>query len=200
MRQNEKKIYSGWELLNISEVSSGTPIRLRINPIPPIFGTLVVFTVLYGCYLGGEVSAFYLQKFTDFLLIPKVLNLPILQDRRLYLTVGYLAFGYIGFAFFLDWVRFIERTCLTAVFLKGDILSLETRGLFGKNIFRWNCKQSGIQIVHKTGLFRKFFGLERIVIVTTDLRSEGNNSEFGLHSPFFFQAQNRNLIRGLFKN
>ncbi|WP_078123816.1 LIC20162 family protein [Leptospira alexanderi] len=200
MRQNEKKIYSGWELLNISEVSSGTPIRLRINPIPPIFGTLVVFTVLYGCYLGGEVSAFYLQKFTDFLLIPKVLSLPILQDRRLYLTVGYLAFGYIGFAFFLDWVRFIERTCLTAVFLKGDILSLETRGLFGKNIFRWNCKQSGIQIVHKTGLFRKFFGLERIVIVTTDLRSEGNSSEFGLHSPFFFQAQNRNLIRGLFKN
>ncbi|AXR69970.1 LIC20162 family protein [Leptospira mayottensis] len=200
MRQNEKRIYSGWELLNATEVSSGTPIRLRINPIPPIFGTLIVFVVLYGCYLGGEVSAFYLQKFTDFLLIPKVLNLPILQDRKLYLTVGYLAFGYIGFAFFLDWVRFIERTCLTAVFLKGDILSLEIRGFFGKNIFRWNCKQSGVQIVHKTGLFRKFFGLERIVIVTTDLRSEGDSSEFGLYSPFFFRAQNRNLIRGLFKN
>ncbi|EMF84357.1 hypothetical protein LEP1GSC188_3230 [Leptospira weilii serovar Topaz str. LT2116] len=89
---------------------------------------------------------------------------------------------------------------MTAVFLKGDILSLETRGLFGKNVFRWNCKQSGIQIVHKTGLFRKFFGLERIVIVAADLRSEGNNSEFGLHSPFFFRAQNRNLIRALFKN
>lgn len=186
MRQNEKRIYSGWELLNATEVSSGTPIRLRINPIPPIFGTLIVFVVLYGCYLGGEVSAFYLQKFTDFLLIPKVLNLPILQDRKLYLTVGYLAFGYIGFAFFLDWVRFIERTCLTAVFLKGDILSLEIRGFFGKNIFRWNCKQSGVQIVHKTGLFRKFFGLERIVIVTTDLRSEGDSSEFDCILRFSF--------------
>ncbi|MBE8400180.1 LIC20162 family protein [Leptospira borgpetersenii] len=200
MRQNEKRIYSGWELLNANEVSSGTPIRLKINPLPAIFGTLTVFAMLYGCYLGGEISAFYLQKFTDFLLIPKVLNLPILQDRGLYSTVGYLVFGYIGFAFFLDWVRFIERTCLTAVFLRGDILSLETRGLFGKNVFRWNCRQSGIQIVYKTGLFRRFFGLERIVIVATDLRSERSNSEFGLYSPFFFRAQNRNLIRGLFKN
>ncbi|AVV52138.1 LIC20162 family protein [Leptospira santarosai] len=196
MRQNEKRIYSGWELLNAHEVSSSTQIRLKINPIPPIFGTLIVFAVLYGCYLGGEVTALYLQKFTEFLLIPKVLNLPILQDRRLYSTVGYLIFGYIGFAFFLDWIRFIERTYWTAVFLKGNILSLETKGIFGKNVFRWDCRQSGVQIVHKTGLLRKFLGLERIVIVTADLKSEGGE----LHSPFFFRAQNGNLIRGLFKN
>lgn len=146
--------------------------------------------------LGRRSRRFVSPKFTEFLLIPKVLNLPILQDRRLYSTVGYLIFGYIGFAFFLDWIRFIERTYWTAVFLKGNILSLETKGIFGKNVFRWDCRQSGVQIVHKTGLLRKFLGLERIVIVTADLKSEGGE----LHSPFFFRAQNGDLIRGLFKN
>ncbi|TGL69649.1 LIC20162 family protein [Leptospira kmetyi] len=199
MKQNEKKIYSGWESLNADEVSSGAPIRLKINPIPPIFTTLIVFAVLYGCFLGGELAASYLRKFVDFLLIPKVLNLPILQDERLYLAVGYLTFGYIGFAFLLDWIRFIRRTCFTAVSLKGDVLFLETKSLLGKNVFQWNRKQSGIQIVHKTGLFRKIFGLERIIVVTPDLRSEGIASEFGIHSPFFFRSQNRNLIQNLFK-
>ncbi|EMJ96635.1 LIC20162 family protein [Leptospira alstonii] len=197
MKQNEKRIYSGWESLNANEVSSGSRIRLKINPIPPIFATLIVFVVLYGCYLGGEFSALYLRKFTDFLLIPKVLNLPILQDQRLYSSIGFLTFGYIGFAFLLDWVRFIGRTCLTALSLRGDILSLETRGLFGKNVLQWNRNQNGIQIVHKTGLFRELLGLERIVIVAPDLKSEG--LAFGIHSPFFFRGQNRNLIRGLFE-
>ncbi|RHX78669.1 LIC20162 family protein [Leptospira yasudae] len=199
MKQTEKKLYGGWESLNADEIASGAAIRLRINPIPPILVTLIVFAVLYGCFLAGELSALYLQKFTDFLLIPKVLNLPILQDKRLYLAVGYLTFGYIGLAFVIDWVRFIGRTCFTFVSLKGETLFLETRGLFGKNVFQWNLKQNGIQLVHKTGFLRRLLGLERILIVTPDLRSEGIASENGLHSPFFFRGPNANLIHGLFQ-
>ncbi|EMM98270.1 hypothetical protein LEP1GSC021_4362 [Leptospira noguchii str. 1993005606] len=195
MKQNEKKIYSGWESLNSNQV--GTPIRLKINLIPPAFITLIVFGVLYGCYLAVEISAFYLQKFTDFLLIPKVLNLPILQDQRLYLAVGALVFGYIGFAFILDWVRFIGRTCFTFLFLRGDFLFLERKFFFDKDVFQWNRKQNGIQVIHKTGLLRGFLGLERIVIFVPDLKSEGKVS--GLYSPFFFPSQNENLIRGLFE-
>lgn len=175
----------------------GTSIRLKINLIPPVFITLIVFGVLYGCYLAVEISAFYLQKFTDFLLIPKVLNLPILQDQRLYLAVGALVFGYIGFAFILDWVRFIGRTCFTFLFLRGDFLFLERKFFFDKNVFQWNRKQNGIQVIHKTGLLRGFLGLERIVIFVPDLKSEGKVS--GLYSPFFFPSQNENLIRGLFE-
>ncbi|WP_061247137.1 LIC20162 family protein [Leptospira noguchii] len=195
MKQNEKKIYSGWESLNSNQV--GTPIRLKINLIPPAFITLIVFGMLYGCYLAMEISAFYLQKFTDFLLIPKVLNLPILQDQRLYLAVGALVFGYIGFAFILDWVRFIGRTCFTFLFLRGDFLFLERKFFFDKDVFQWNRKQNGIQVIHKTGLLRGFLGLERIVIFVPDLKSEGKVS--GLYSPFFFPSQNENLIRGLFE-
>lgn len=185
MKQNEKKIYSGWESLNSNQV--GTSIRLKINLIPPVFITLIVFGVLYGCYLAVEISAFYLQKFTDFLLIPKVLNLPILQDQRLYLAVGALVFGYIGFAFILDWVRFIGRTCFTFLFLRGDFLFLERKFFFDKNVFQWNRKQNGIQVIHKTGLLRGFLGLERIVIFVPDLKSEGKVS--GLYSPFFFRVK-----------
>lgn len=195
MKQNEKKIYSSWESLNSNQ--TGSQIRLKINPIPPIFITLVVFGVLYGCYFAAQLSAFYLQKFTDFLLIPKVLNLPILQDPRLYLAVGVIIFGYIGLGFILDWARFIGRTCFTSLFLKGDLLFLERKFFFDKNVFQWNRKQNGIQVIHKTGLLRGFLGLERIVIFVPDLKSEGKVS--GLYSPFFFPSQNGNLIRGLFE-
>lgn len=134
MRQNEKRIYSGWELLNAHEVSSSTQIRLKINPIPPIFGTLIVFAVLYGCYLGGEVAALYLQKFTEFLLIPKVLNLPILQDRRLYSTVGYLIFGYIGFAFF--WIGFVlSKELIGRQFFSKGIFFLWKRRVFSERMY-----------------------------------------------------------------
>ncbi|WP_426489584.1 LIC20162 family protein [Leptospira interrogans serovar Copenhageni] len=189
MKQNEKKIYSGWESLNSNQVE--TPIRLKINPIPPVFVTLIVFGVLYGCYFAVEISAIYLQKFTDFLLIPKVLNLPILQDQRLYIAAGVIIFGYIGLGFILDWIRFIGRTCFTVLFLKGDFLFLERKFFFDKNVFQWNRKQNGIQVIHKTGLLRGFLGLERIVIVSPDFKT--------LYSPFFFPSQNGNLIRGLFE-
>lgn len=199
MKQNEKRIYSGWDSLNANEASFGVPLYLRINPIPPIFVTILVGGILYGCYLLGGLSASYLQKFTDFLLIPKVLNLPILQNPLLYRSVGYLTFGYIGFAFLLDWIRFINRTCFTKIFLKGDSLSVETRGFFGKDVFQWNRKQGGVQIVHKTGVLRKLLGLERIWIVTPDLRSESVASQAGILSPFFFRGPNRNLISSLFQ-
>ncbi|MBM9576157.1 hypothetical protein JWG45_03230 [Leptospira sp. 201903070] len=199
MKQNEKRIYSGWESLNTNDTSFGVSLDLRINPIPPILTTLLVGAILYGCYLLGGLSALYLQKFTDFLLIPKVLNLPILQNPLLYQSVGYLTFAYIGLAFFLDWVRFINRTCFTRVSLKGDLLSVETRSFFGKDVFQWNRKQSGVQIVHKTGVLRRLLGLERIWIVTPDLRSESVASQSGILSPYFFRGQNRNLISSLFQ-
>ncbi|TGM58699.1 LIC20162 family protein [Leptospira adleri] len=199
MKQNEKRIYSGWDSLNANDVSFGVPVYLKINPIPPILITFLVGGILYGCYLLGGLSASYLQKFTDFLLIPKVLNLPILQNPLLYRSVGYLTFGYIGFAFLLDWVRFINRTCFTKVSLKGDFLSVETRGFFGKDVFQWNRRQNGVQIVHKTGVLRRLLGLERIWIAAPDLRSESIVSQAGILSPFFFRGSNRNFISSLFQ-
>ncbi|RHX89157.1 LIC20162 family protein [Leptospira stimsonii] len=199
MKQTEKRIYSGWDSLNANDASFGVPLYLKINPIPPILITLVVGAILYGCYLLGGLSALYLQKFTDFLLIPKVLNLPILQNPLLYRSVGYLTFGYIGFAFLLDWIRFINRTCFTRVGLKGDLLSVETRSFFGKDVFQWNRKQSGVQIVHKTGVLRRLLGLERIWIVAPDLRSESVASQAGILSPYFFRGPNRNLIASFFQ-
>ncbi|XDD52414.1 hypothetical protein AB3N59_18950 [Leptospira sp. WS92.C1] len=198
MKRLERKIYSGWESLNRNE-TSGAPISLKINPIPPIVMTGIVLIVLYGCYLLGDLSAVYLQKFTDFLLIPKVLNLPILQNPKLYQAVGYLTFGYIGCAFVLDWIRFIGKNCMSKIALKGHFLVLETRGIFGKDVFQWNRKENGIQIVHKTGFFRKLLGLERILILTPDLRSEGISSKNGIVSPFFFRGQNQSLIEHLFQ-
>lgn len=133
MRQNEKRIYSGWELLNANEISSGTPIRLRINPLPAIFGTLIVFAMLYGCYLGGEVSVFLSYKnLRYFLLIPKVLNLPILQDRGLYSTVGYLVFGYIGFVFFSGLGPFYRKDLFDSGFSQRGYSFLGNEGSFRK--------------------------------------------------------------------
>ncbi|MBM9500682.1 hypothetical protein JWG44_10530 [Leptospira sp. 201903071] len=197
MKQNEKRIYSGWDSLNAKDATFGVPVYLKINPIPPILMTILVGGILYVCYLLGGLSALYLQKFTDFLLIPKVLNLPILQNPLLYQSVGYLTFGYIGLAFILDWIRFINRTCLTRVSLKGDLLSVETRGFFGKDVSHWNRKQSGVRIIHKTGVLRRLLGLERIRIVAPDLRSENVTSQSGILSPFFFRGQNRNFVSSL---
>lgn len=168
--------------LGITELKpSGDSDSSQNQSDPSSICTLIVFGVLYGCYFAVEISAIYLQKFTDFLLIPKVLNLPILQDQRLYIAVGVIIFGYIGLGFILDWIRFIGRTCFTVLFLKGDFLFLERKFFFDKNVFQWNRKQNGIQVIHKTGLLRGFLGLERIVIVSPDFKT--------LYSPFFFRVK-----------
>ncbi|MDV6237340.1 hypothetical protein CH379_017035 [Leptospira ellisii] len=193
MKRNQKRIYPGWDSLNGGEVTAASA-RLRINFLPPVLATFVLGGALYVCFLLGGLASEYLRRFVEFLLIPKVLNLPILQNPGLYAAAGYLVFGYIGLAFVFDWIRFIRRSVFTSVHLRGDVLFLKTRSFVGTNVFRWNRTENGVRFVHQTGALRKLLGLERILISVSE--SEGGVGR-GFISPYFFREKNRSLLRGL---
>ncbi|TGK33857.1 hypothetical protein EHQ12_14360 [Leptospira gomenensis] len=193
MKRNRKRIYPGWDSLNGGEADVSSAI-LRINFLPPVVMTFVLGGALYVCYSLGGFASEYLRRFVEFLLIPKVLNLPILQNPLLYSSAGYLVFGYIGLAFVFDWIRFLRGSVFTSVYLRGDVLYLETRSLTGRNILRWKRTESGARFIHQTGVLRKLLGLERIVISLPDMDGvEGR----GFISPYFFRKKNGDLLRGL---
>lgn len=170
-------------------------LLLKKNVIPAILGIFVYAFFLNFLLAFQKPLADLLFKFVDFLQIPKVLKLPLLVNPVLYKYSAMIIVGYVAFAFFLDLYRFLDRNLFNDLQWEGSRLKLTRRGWLGGESIHWEPNQSGLQILHKSGVIRKLLGLEKIVFF---LQAQGAELSVIAESPYFSSRKNGEFLDRLF--
>ncbi|TGK03968.1 hypothetical protein EHO59_10615 [Leptospira semungkisensis] len=201
MQTHSKRKSSAWwdwetSKPSLPKRSSGSS-KLINNYIPPILAILAYFTFIWYLYPIKDLVSVWIFKFVELLQITKVLKLSLLTDKRLYDYTALAIFLYVGFAFFLDLFRFLNKNLFQNLSWDGEALIFSRWGLLGKITVRWNPNQTGLQILHKGGWVRKILGLEKILF---KVNVSGAEESTLAESPFFSSKKNGQFLSSIFKN
>ncbi len=156
-----------------------------VNYIPPIL--MAIFVVFFLNFIHPYFSYIheFLFWFVDILKLAKVLKLKFLTEKKYYEYLAQGIFYYIALSILWDFLRYFFSMVLGEIFVHRKTVYSHKLKWGDIEIKNFPLSQGLYRIVIKTGLWRKWLGMERITIFQGD--------KVVLRSPYLFHINKQGL-------
>ncbi|WCL47635.1 LIMLP_18675 family protein [Leptospira sp. GIMC2001] len=159
--------------------------EIKTNPLPGFFWIGIVLAFLLWLSSQIHYLSGFLEWFVYLLEIPKVLKLPILENKDIYRYPAVLIYLYLSFALLWDISMRLQKSWGRSIYFTSDCLYIKTNEVLGFQLEKITLRNQNIVWKLRRGFVRDKLGL-----VQFQIRIDNTLIE----SPYFFGSKNISII------
>jgi hypothetical protein len=160
--------------------------ELKTNSIPGwIFIFIVLGLLVYAANYIFYISGF-LEYFVNLLEIPKVLKLPILENKNIYRIPAFGFYSYIAFALLWDLVNRVNSIWGRTIYFTEKGIYLKTKHFLTNEIQKIPYPSQNFSWRWKRGFLRDLLGMNQLILKSTDHE---------IASGYFYPNKNKKILQ-----